>query len=112
MVFVVWCIFLFKQETACESCISDWSSCVCSSDLMRVEGQPEQRRIAGIKREIDGPGYQEQFGIRVRHDMIRKDRNEQRLGSVIGDRLQRCRERDGEDDGRQDRKRTSLNSSH
>src|SRR3546814_8719446 len=28
-----WCIFFFKQKTAYEMRISDWSSDVCSSDL-------------------------------------------------------------------------------
>src|SRR3546814_8103747 len=31
--FYVWCFFLFKQKTAYEMRISDWSSDVCSSDL-------------------------------------------------------------------------------
>src|SRR3546814_3406177 len=30
----VWCRFFFKQKTAYEMRISDWSSDVCSSDLM------------------------------------------------------------------------------
>src|SRR3546814_2978224 len=30
---VVWCFFFFKQKTAYEMRISDWSSDVCSSDL-------------------------------------------------------------------------------
>src|SRR3546814_2160835 len=29
-------VFFFKQKTAYEMCISDWSSDVCSSDLSRV----------------------------------------------------------------------------
>src|SRR3546814_12455552 len=38
-------IFFFKQKTAYEMRISDWSSDVCSSDLLRarVEGFVEQR---------------------------------------------------------------------
>src|SRR3546814_7699676 len=31
--FVEWCFFFFKQKTAYEMRISDWSSDVCSSDL-------------------------------------------------------------------------------
>src|SRR3546814_4178200 len=31
--FVEWCVFFFKQKTAYEMRISDWSSDVCSSDL-------------------------------------------------------------------------------
>src|SRR3546814_16745094 len=32
----VWCFFFFKQKTAYEMRISDWSSDVCSSDLPAV----------------------------------------------------------------------------
>src|SRR3546814_7926012 len=32
----LWCIFFFKQKTAYEMRISDWSSDVCSSDLVPV----------------------------------------------------------------------------
>src|SRR3546814_6779494 len=41
------CFFFFKQKTAYEMRISDWSSDVCSSDLLRGEGRlapSEQRR--------------------------------------------------------------------
>src|SRR3546814_4141990 len=34
MLLVVWCFFCFKQKTAYEMRISDWSSDVCSSDLL------------------------------------------------------------------------------
>src|SRR3546814_9144267 len=33
-IFVVLCFFFFKQKTAYEMRISDWSSDVCSSDLL------------------------------------------------------------------------------
>src|SRR3546814_10292545 len=40
--FVLWCFFFFKQKTAYEMRISDWSSDVCSSDLsMTVNGRLE-----------------------------------------------------------------------
>src|SRR3546814_1616981 len=32
------CIFFFKQKTAYEMRISDWSSDVCSSDLVKIDG--------------------------------------------------------------------------
>src|SRR3546814_963081 len=44
------CFFLFKQRTAYERRISDWSSDVCSSDLLDRAGEIEAR-IAD--REID-----------------------------------------------------------
>src|SRR3546814_2447184 len=48
----VWCVFffLFKQKTAYEMRISDWSSDVCSSDLeaaARVDGQGSAAPGAG-----------------------------------------------------------------
>src|SRR3546814_8995531 len=34
MMYLYFCVFLFKQKTAYEMRISDWSSDVCSSDLL------------------------------------------------------------------------------
>src|SRR3546814_2198122 len=42
-VVVVWYVFFFKQKTAYEMRISDWSSDVCSSDL--VEERAKTRRL-------------------------------------------------------------------
>src|SRR3546814_17911594 len=41
------CVFFFKQKTAYEMRISDWSSDVCSSDLGRDDGPSRQRRRCG-----------------------------------------------------------------
>src|SRR3546814_4259818 len=43
MCYSLYCFFFFKQKTAYELRISDWSSDVCSSDLA---GQFERARIA------------------------------------------------------------------
>src|SRR3546814_2494159 len=43
-----WCIFFFKQKTAYEMRISDWSSDVCSSDLL-VE------TVVGLTPSMGGP---------------------------------------------------------
>src|SRR3546814_9389852 len=51
---VVQSCFFFKQKTAYEMRISDWSSDVCSSDLRRRDdhrGSPERDAAAGV----DGP---------------------------------------------------------
>src|SRR3546814_4560819 len=60
--FLCLCVFFFKQKTAYEMRISDWSSDVCSSDLgderrqpragraLRVEHQPQFRGLAGDRR--------------------------------------------------------------
>src|SRR3546814_2683306 len=60
LAFVVLVVFFFKQKTAYEMRISDWSSDVCSSDLlllqkvMAVERRPGHRRPqpVGQLREI------------------------------------------------------------
>src|SRR3546814_13402198 len=47
-----WCFF-FKQKTAYEMRISDWSSDVCSSDLQAAHPVPQ--RIAGDRRQNRHP---------------------------------------------------------
>src|SRR3546814_9555927 len=45
--FVLLCFFFFKQKTAYEMRISDWSSDVCSSDLlMRVHQYAQEHGLA------------------------------------------------------------------
>src|SRR3546814_12808974 len=61
-------VFFFKQKTAYERRISDWSSDVCSSDLCRLRGRdlkgqmadleerpPHGRRICGLADSTHGP---------------------------------------------------------
>src|SRR3546814_20164146 len=38
LLFILFILFFFKQKTAYEMRISDWSSDVCSSDLARAQG--------------------------------------------------------------------------
>src|SRR3546814_5689869 len=50
-------MFFFKQKTAYEMRISDWSSDVCSSDLLAAEGAPFGIRVVAISPGvIDTPG--------------------------------------------------------
>src|SRR3546814_2250091 len=65
--FWILCVFFFKQKTAYEMRISDWSSDVCSSDLDRsggVEGdaavlqQPLEPAAAGGKPALQALGRQ------------------------------------------------------
>src|SRR3546814_7096946 len=57
-------VFFFKQKTAYEMRISDWSSDVCSSDLHRVRARRAaltgggwyQRLMSGPSQEIDVSG--------------------------------------------------------
>src|SRR3546814_1391028 len=47
--YVVLCFFFFKQKTAYEMRISDWSSDVCSSDLAHLGEAGERQRVhAGL----------------------------------------------------------------
>src|SRR3546814_6250244 len=94
--FVNCCLFFFfKQKTAYEMRISDWSSDVCSSDLPMIENIPfNDDNIAGFR--IDGRLTAEAYdGIRdvvdaklARHQKLRiyveianEDRKSTRLNS-------------------------------
>src|SRR3546814_17883862 len=49
-------IFFFKQKTAYEMRISDWSSDVCSSDLVRADGlfpRFDRRNLSTVFRHAD-----------------------------------------------------------
>src|SRR3546814_6403025 len=48
----VWYIFFFKQKTAYEMRISDWSSDVCSSDLTELLGFHHAPRIKKIRQRL------------------------------------------------------------
>src|SRR3546814_12881928 len=47
MCFYFCLVFFFKQKTAYEMRISDWSSDVCSSDLGRLSDNPDIKRYRG-----------------------------------------------------------------
>src|SRR3546814_7145808 len=53
-------VFFFKQKTAYEMRISDWSSDVCSSDLLKVEGLVENRGGSPDERKGDDPESDDQ----------------------------------------------------
>src|SRR3546814_3542080 len=50
--------FFFKQKTAYEMRISDWSSDVCSSDLLGAVGLHRQQRtgLGGVAVDVDDAG--------------------------------------------------------
>src|SRR3546814_9214970 len=97
-------VFLFKQKTAYEMRISDWSSDVCSSDLSDRDvrgagvGDPGGNLAAGGHRLAESDRHPA-FGVRPR---------------ALGERFAVDRDRR---DGQvaieiEDRKSTRLNSSH
>src|SRR3546814_10103225 len=59
---LIFCLFFFKQKTAYEMRISDWSSDVCSSDLtafLSPSGKPSNARPISIRHAVAperGPG--------------------------------------------------------
>src|SRR3546814_1159571 len=55
------CVFFFKQKTAYEMRISDWSSDVCSSDLLMLEDEPNDLHWNDL-----GP-WQGQWGPKAIH---------------------------------------------
>src|SRR3546814_10130315 len=69
--------FFFKQKTAYELRISDWSSDVCSSDLVpAVLPGVRDRRRAGAG--FPGSGFHSAHGGRQRRDRRRSRRSEER----------------------------------
>src|SRR3546814_4914920 len=58
--------FFFKQKTAYELRISDWSSDVCSSDLSYVGEDGERHRPIMLHRAIFG-SYERFIGILIEH---------------------------------------------
>src|SRR3546814_3710074 len=48
MLFMCLCFFFFKQKTAYEMRISDWSSDVCSSDLLKAASGPFAAPVFGM----------------------------------------------------------------
>src|SRR3546814_8433389 len=75
VLFLLFCFFFFKQKTAYEMRISDWSSDVCSSDLGERGVDLEaalraQRRLAGSQLVA------ERVAHRVADGLIRADRRQ------------------------------------
>src|SRR3546814_1648918 len=63
-------VFFFKQKTAYEMRISDWSSDVCSSDLIvrQRELQPPPHAIAGLAQHLVDA---QRAGVEHQHTMRR-----------------------------------------
>src|SRR3546814_3405396 len=65
VVMVIVVFFFFKQKTAYEMRISDWSSDVCSSDLVGVDRRPVGARPA--RSVLDVPNAVKNFLVLVTH---------------------------------------------
>src|SRR3546814_4548959 len=64
-------IFFFKQKTAYEMRISDWSSDVCSSDLARIPSMEEI--LASIRRIISEDGDEAEEEARSEERRVGKE---------------------------------------
>src|SRR3546814_4130102 len=93
--------FFFKQKTAYEMRISDWSSDVCSSDLV-----PARRQSACADR-LDSGGFGMGFDILRRGAGHRSSRAAVLTAAMLGAAIMA-----GALPAAGDRKSTSLNSSH
>src|SRR3546814_1025770 len=61
-----WCLFFFKQKTAYEMRISDWSSDVCSSDL--TKGRTDPLFARGAEASHSTKGMKMTYGQTVRSE--------------------------------------------
>src|SRR3546814_2010563 len=105
--------FFFKQKTAYEMRISDWSSDVCSSDL-GVGGAAKTHLVVEAHQlhVVAGPEAAVHLDAPLRHDEQRdaldpgrraRDAGQHHMDDVFGQLVLA---------GREDRKSTRLNSSH
>src|SRR3546814_4437962 len=65
---LVYDVFFFKQKTAYDVRISDWSSDVCSSDLARARAAPWPHRNIVILRPFDEIGDDQEIAGKAHLD--------------------------------------------
>src|SRR3546814_18436710 len=70
--------FFFKQKTAYEMRISDWSSDVCSSDLLAQRRQSLAQTLTRLHLEAPTPEQAGKFLARVRLPGVAREKGEQR----------------------------------
>src|SRR3546814_13060917 len=100
----LFCVFVFKQKTAYEMRISDWSSDVCSSDLaefrpgrrdllfplrrgLLIEGlimnlrllDPVEHIVEHRRKQVDGDDLGQRLDLAFRHRIMRIGLNSQEL---------------------------------
>src|SRR3546814_3165723 len=110
MIACIFFFFFFKQKTAYEMRISDWSSDVCSSDLLQRAAADEDRHHrapALVELRLDHRAFGGAIGVRLQlHDLgLRRDRAQKLVET-------RLLQRRNLDILNIDRKSTRLNSSH
>src|SRR3546814_8563090 len=106
-------VFFFKQKTAYELRMSDWSSDVCASDLLlaclvMALGYRARRRLADAERAIRDRGQRFRDVAETAAGWIWETDAELRF-TYLSDRVEQAA---GVDKSVLDRKSTRLNSSH
>src|SRR3546814_6001251 len=116
--------FFFKQKTAYEMRISDWSSDVCSSDLLleAVTGLPVATAAPQHRRQMGARNRVAERDSQIAEQCPRLVAGDRYLGAVGVANLQAAEQGDGDGAAailarslhprRPDRKSTRLNSSH
>src|SRR3546814_8268139 len=82
--------FFFKQKTAYEMRISDWSSDVCSSDLFRNNGIEKPDHVNSFGQQFFGEGLRELCIVQHYRDNSRFRSEERRVGKEC---VSTCRSR-------------------
>src|SRR3546814_9108158 len=72
LIFILLVIFCFKQKTAYEMRISDWSSDVCSSDLLRLQQLPLDRRWKTLGRANGAESHEPGFVMEQAADFLHR----------------------------------------
>src|SRR3546814_6364865 len=65
-------VFFFKQKTAYEMRISDWSSDVCSSDLFKLQGLDAQALVEYQKRNLEAFASANKIALEGAQAVIRR----------------------------------------
>src|SRR3546814_3735518 len=95
------CVFLFKQKTSYEMRISDWSSDVCSSDLLQLARAGGRMR----KRGIDIGGRRRNLGQQEQDDEDRRSDIKHDLDQVAPDhRIEAAHKSEGEAEDQQNKR--------
>src|SRR3546814_10682557 len=107
--------FFFKQKTAYEMRISDWSSDVCSSDLIASDEAARERRVLGLAKLKDPGGNPTEIFFGPQVDNYRPFHpGRPMFGRFVtgAEGIGHCILRQDDVAAAVDRKSTRLNSSH
>src|SRR3546814_14783453 len=116
MIGFVWCmVFFFKQKTAYEMRISDWSSDVCSSDLILdhhdrvVDEQPDRERQPEQGEGVDAEPQQIEDTERAEQHHGHRDRGRSEERRVGKECVSTCRSRWSQHHYKKKKRRTRHN---